>query len=269
MTFTDTDVQNIRRAFSRGAQDYQAYSAVQTKSAYQLIELFSQYSKKDMSGQTIADIGCGPAPLAHLLADKHGLLTAKRYLCLDLSHTMLRMAVDQSAKLEHSAIQADFHALPLKQNSCDIVVSNFALQWCFDWQLFVRDLMLVSKDKAIIAFALPLEKSFRTLNAQLNDFGLPMLNTLPSQESIIESFFEQKEFTMLDSRTFSVVRHFDSISAALHSIKKIGAGTRTSHGKQTIADYAAWKQLFKSTKSKKIFLNYECAAFVFQCRKDA
>ena len=73
----------------------------------------------------IADIGCGRGTTTHTLADR---FPGARILAIDLSAALLTASRNRTADLGNTAaVRADFHRLPLGDQTCDLIVAAFCL----------------------------------------------------------------------------------------------------------------------------------------------
>ncbi len=87
--------------------------------------MYKHISEEDISGKTIADIGCGHAPDMKMLLD----LGAERIIGVDPSVEMLKLARETNNKASVEYVQGDFDNIPLPDESVDLVFSKFSLQY--------------------------------------------------------------------------------------------------------------------------------------------
>src|ERR1700754_3929291 len=85
------DNRQIRRAFSRSAQGYEAAAALQREVESRLLESLDYL--EDRQAHTIVDLGCGPG---HPSAAMRKRWPKARVIALDLALPMLREARKQS-----------------------------------------------------------------------------------------------------------------------------------------------------------------------------
>jgi len=126
------DTRHIRRAFSRAARSYHNTAHLQHEIEARLLD--SLLYLDDRTPETILDLGCGPGTAAQAM---HQRWPKARVLALDFSLDMLRQLPHKPRSLftrrpAISRICADARALPLAENSVDVLFSNLCLQWLDD-----------------------------------------------------------------------------------------------------------------------------------------
>jgi len=134
------DSRHIRRAFSRAAHQYDAAAALQREVASRLAESLDYYddpARANPPPQVVLDLGCGPG---HMSAALQRRWPKAQVIALDLALGMLHEArhnagarrglLDFARRAQ--PVCADARALPLRENSVDILFSNLCLQWVED-----------------------------------------------------------------------------------------------------------------------------------------
>jgi malonyl-CoA O-methyltransferase len=134
MTTPLFDTRHIRHAFSRAAGSYDAAAALQHEVEARLLESLDYL--EDREPQTVLDLGCGPGRAAAAMRQRW---PRARVLALDLALPMLHAAKPTSGKPFRwslrkpvDSICADARALPLADNTVDVLFSNLCLQWVED-----------------------------------------------------------------------------------------------------------------------------------------
>ena len=134
MTTPLFDTRHIRHAFSRAAGSYDAAAALQHEVEARLLESLDYL--EDREPQTVLDLGCGPGRAAAAMRQRW---PRARVLALDLALPMLHAAKLASGKPSRwslrkpvESICADARALPLADNTVDVLFSNLCLQWVED-----------------------------------------------------------------------------------------------------------------------------------------
>jgi malonyl-CoA O-methyltransferase len=118
-----TQKTQVRRAFSRSADSYDATATVQREIAGRLLSALPPVSKP----QRTLDAGCGTG---------HGLTLLKQrwpeseLLALDFALPMLAKVQGDDAGLHVQRCCADVEAMPFAAASFDLIWSNLTLQWC-------------------------------------------------------------------------------------------------------------------------------------------
>ena len=133
---TTFDTRQVRRAFSRAAPGYDAAAALQREVEARLLESLEFYPVKHgdkQPPQRVLDLGSGPGRAAEAM---HRRWPKAQVLALDLALPMLRQARGRDGwhplRRGVDRVCADARALPLAENSLDVLFSNLCLQWVED-----------------------------------------------------------------------------------------------------------------------------------------
>ncbi len=130
------DTRQVRRAFSRAAPGYDAAAALQREVEARLLESLEFYPVKHgdkQPPQRVLDLGSGPGRAAAAMRRRW---PKAQVLALDLALPMLRQDRGrdgwQPLRRGVDRVCADARALPLAENSLDVLFSNLCLQWVED-----------------------------------------------------------------------------------------------------------------------------------------
>lgn len=130
------DPAQIRRAFSRASSTYAGVAALQREVEGHLLESLEYLD--DRVPEVVLDVGSGPA---HAALAMRARWPRARIVALDLALPMLRQAPVRTARgvLDRLGLQrpldrvcADLRALPMADNSVDVLFCNLCLQWVED-----------------------------------------------------------------------------------------------------------------------------------------
>jgi len=122
------DPPHVRRAFSRAASRYDAAAALQREVTKRLLESLDYLGERQP--QVVLDIGSGTG---HASATMKKRWPKAQVIALDLAEPMLREAKKQAGWWKPFArVCADAQALPLQDQSVDLIYSNLCLQWVDD-----------------------------------------------------------------------------------------------------------------------------------------
>lgn len=134
MNESDTlDKRAIRRSFERAAQTYDAAAVLQREIGDRMLE---RLDIMRLQPATLLDLGSGTGEGTRLLRQRY---PESDVIALDLALTMLQQGrakmTSWKDRLPWSKpavrhVCADADALPLKNNSLDMIWSNVTLQWC-------------------------------------------------------------------------------------------------------------------------------------------
>lgn len=134
------DHRQVRRAFSRAASGYDDAAELQREVGSRLLESLAYFEdrsgQRDRVPQVVLDVGCGPG---HAAASMQQRWPKAQVVALDLALPMLqrtRANTGPSGWLDFGRhpmpVCADARALPLRDNSVDVLFSNLCLQWVED-----------------------------------------------------------------------------------------------------------------------------------------
>jgi malonyl-CoA O-methyltransferase len=141
------DTRQVRRAFSRAASGYDVAARLQHRVEARLLEMLDYRDDPALRNAppgVVVDLGCGPGRAAATMQRRW---PKAQVLALDLALPMLREARTASKRgiplltvewlsnpfaRRPQPVCADARALPLAENSVDVLFSNLCLQWVED-----------------------------------------------------------------------------------------------------------------------------------------
>lgn len=126
---------HVARAFSAAAHSYDSVAVLQRQTADELLDRLDLIK---LTPATIVDLGAGTGRNLPLLQQRY---PQAKLVAIDIASPMLRFAKQQFQQYQglkrflpgqHKPlyISADAEALPLAENSVDLVYANLTLQWC-------------------------------------------------------------------------------------------------------------------------------------------
>lgn len=122
------DTRHIRRAFSRAAPSYDAAAALQREVQQRLMESLDYLEAR--TPQVVLDVGSGTGHATALMKKRW---PKAQVIALDVALPMLQQARRQAGWWKpFQRVAADAAALPLADNSVDVIFSNLCLQWVDD-----------------------------------------------------------------------------------------------------------------------------------------
>lgn len=158
------DKHAIAKSFGNAAASYDGAAGLQQRVGNVLLG-FVRESMQGESAPRVLDLGCGTGYVVSQLASECGMMFA-----LDIAEGMLCVA--KSGMLESGKttskihyICADAEAIPLMENSVDLVVSNFAIQWCPDKQVLFQEIARVLVPGGRFVFSMPGADTLHELKA--------------------------------------------------------------------------------------------------------
>jgi len=175
-----------RKSFNRAAKTYDSCSTLQDTISGNLIDRLKNIKLYPLD---ILDLGCGTGTNGLNLRKKY---KKSRIINYDFSENMLKEAcikqklfiLDKINPSPYSYICADIEAIPLEENSLDLVWSSSTLQWCNELELVFDQIKKILKPGGLFIFS---------------TFGT---NTLSELRNITENLFKEKRtstFTDMDN----------------------------------------------------------------------
>lgn len=125
----------IARFFNQAACDEEHFPSSIDPRIYHVKLVLSHLG--DVSGKTVADVGCGKGRFARIVAERN---PGARVVALDLAEAMLR-----SADPGLSRVAASMTALPLATASCDGAYATESLEHAIDIEAAVAELCRIVK----------------------------------------------------------------------------------------------------------------------------
>lgn len=145
--------QRVAAAFGAAAQSYDDVAVLQRQTADELLERLALIK---IQPQTVVDLGAGTGRNLRLLKQRY---PAANILAVDIAPAMLQQA---RSRMRHGIkrflpdkslhyLAGDAEALPLADNSVDLLYANLALQWC-DLTASFNEIQRVLKPGGLLMF---------------------------------------------------------------------------------------------------------------------
>ena len=218
----------VRRAFGRAAQSYDAAASIQ-RQACQL--LAARLDAVDGAPRVVLDAGCGTGYGVRLLAARW---PQARLLALDIAAPMLRQVSDGVA----ARVQADVHHLPLADACVDVYWSCLTLQWC-DLARALAEARRVLRPGGWLVVATLGQETFAELReafAAADSFAhtLAFADPAPAvaQAGFAEAHIARQRLTA----------HYPDLTTLLHAIRRTGANQLGSARRRTLLGRQAWQR---------------------------
>ena len=221
----------MRRAFSRGAAEYDAHAIVQRRAIDRLLELALPALSVP---RRVLDVGAGTGALLARLA---GVFPGARLAGVDLAVGMARAAQRRSARdTAHGLEQARFtvgdaDGLPFKGGAFDLVLSSSTLQWLPRLEPALAEAHRVLAPGGVVAIAL-------FGGATLHELHSAWREALPAgAPDRCHRFHGERDVAaalasaglLADALTSErIVEHHAHPLALLNALKRIGAGNASA-----------------------------------------
>ena len=240
----EIDKRQVRRAFSRAAQDYDAAAVLQREVCTRMLERL-EYMKLQPS--RVLDVGSGTGWGTRQLGERY---PKAEITALDIAIGMLQVARGTSgwwkklfAGKRESFLCADVEALPLAANSVDMMWSNLALQWCNDLPATFVELQRVLKVEGLLIFSSfgvdtlhELRKAFHDVDGynHLNRFAdLHDVGDMLVAAGFTDPVMEMERITLT----------YDDVRAVMQDLKSIGAHNATAGRASGLMGKATWRRV--------------------------
>ena len=240
----EIDKKQVRRAFSRAAQDYDAAAVLQREVCMRMLERLDCIK---LQPARVLDIGSGTGWGTRQLGERYPKADVT---ALDIAIGMLQHARGTSSwwkKLfegkRESFVCADVEALPVASVSVDMVWSNLALQWCNDLPATFVELQRVLKSEGLLMFS---------------SFGVETLKELRIAFADVDGYSHVNRFAdmhdigdMLVAAGFAdpvmemecITLTYDDVRAVMQDLKSIGAHNATAGRAAGMMGKANWQRV--------------------------
>ncbi len=251
--FANFDKKKLKLNFEHSAQNYEKDAPIQRLAASKLCKIAAPFIQEKLSmTPRVLDLGSGTGFIASNL-DKN----------LEIFESDLAFEMLQQNRLQNSTkIQADFENLPFKNNSFDILISSFSLQWLSDFDKNFAQFFALLKPKGILIFCLPTDGSLSELKSA-NVFNF---NPLPKIADLKTSL-KKVGFSKISFETEVIKQSFENGVEALKSLKKIGANYSEKNGKiitkSILAQFNNFCLKNFGTRTRKIETSWAVSYFIF------
>lgn len=252
--FTDSDSsykQKVASSFSRAACSYDEYARFQEQVLAQLMTRFEA-----QSSERWLDLGTGTGRALQAMQESQPAL---ELVALDLSFSMLRQAQQRAHGV--GFVCADAEALPFGNDTFDGVFSSLAIQWCLNPTRLFQELSRVLKDRGQVVVSTLLAGSMPELGYAWQQVdGHSHHNHYPELEAVLQPC-RDAGFTVQQAQQRTMTVYFDSVKAAVYSLKKVGASLVTDDsGVSSPSKWKAFEAAYaKQATEQGIPLSYEVA----------
>jgi malonyl-CoA O-methyltransferase len=221
------DHRQVRRAFSRAAHGYDQAAALQREVGARLIETLDYL--EDRVPQVVVDVGCGPGHAAVAMQKRW---PKAHVIALDLALPMLQEERNNAGgwrpaflpfPRRPSPVCADARALPLRDNSVDVLFSNLCLQWVEDLPaVFAGFRRVLKPDGLLLVSTFGPDTLFELRGAFSEADDAPHVSLFPSigqfGDALIAAGFKNP---VLDRDEFTL--HHDDLGGLMRELRTLGA----------------------------------------------
>ena len=259
----------IADSFSRSAHRYDQAAIIQQQAGNDLLGVMKNTLQPDLHQvNTIADIGCGTGYFAQTLIDAYH---PKKYIGIDISEGMLTVAEKNNQNaMNMQWLCSDAENLSLENASVDLIYANFSLQWCENLSALMNSFRRVLAPNGYCCFTSLGKNTLSELRGSWESVDqLAHVNQFYSSTQW-KTAIEQEGLDIIHHQQAIAIQYFDSVIAAVKSLKDIGANVVTAEhrqgltGKQRFAEFVRTYEAYRAPKG--IPVSYEVDSWIIQKR---
>ncbi|QOC22899.1 methyltransferase domain-containing protein [Wenzhouxiangella sp. AB-CW3] len=223
------DHRHIRRHFDEVAGQYDRHAAVAAETAARLIERLDGLR---FNPARILDLGCGTGQAARQL---HRRYPDAPVLAIDASRGMLNRARRQRGRWRRrfELLAGDAAALPLSDDSIDLVFCSLVLEWCRDPEKVLSELRRILRPGGLMLIATTGPDTHRELKALMTNnpqalAGSHVIHAMRLGDLLVRTGF-QEPVVDSDWLTTTHISRQGLINDLHHSGTRLVSGTAADH----------------------------------------
>lgn len=241
------DKRQMRSAFSRAAAGYDAAAVLQREVCTRMLERLDYIKLKPAS---VLDAGSGTGWGTRQLAARY---PGAQMVALDIAIGMLQTAQGHASWWQKlfgtsgtASLCGDVEALPLADQSMDMVWSNLALQWCNDLPATFVELNRVLKADGLLMFSTLGPDTLKELRAafhgvdrhnHVNRFAdMHDIGDMLTHGGFADPVMDMEHLTLT----------YEDVRGVLHDLKAIGAHNATAGRGQGLMGKQAWARVVEN-----------------------
>ena len=208
------DKRQVAASFSRAAESYDSVAALQRAVGHELLARLPDSSKP----ARWLDLGCGTGYFSRALGKR---FPASQGLALDIAEGMLQHARPLGGAQHFVA--GDAERLPLRDESCDLLFSSLALQWCSDFTAVLSEARRVLRPGGVMAFSSLCVGTLQELRDSWQAVdGFVHVNRFRRFEDY-QGLCAASGLQVLSLQTLPQVLHYPDLRSLTHELKALGA----------------------------------------------
>lgn len=232
------DKQAARRAFERAAASYDQAAVLQREIGTRMLERLDYVR---LAPKTVLDLGCGTGHGLDALARRW---RRARLLALDIAEAMLQRTRRRGTWLNRpKPVCADLEALPLANDSVDLIVSNATLQWATDLAGAFAEMRRVLRPDGLLMFTtfgpdtlIELRRAWAAADGGAHPHVSPFLDMHDIGDALVRAGFadpvmDAERITM----TYATVRELMRDLKAIGGRNALQARSRALTGRATLS----------------------------------
>lgn len=208
------DKRQVAASFSRAAASYDSVAQLQRDVGHALLERLPP----GLQPARWVDLGSGTGYFSRALAQR---FEGAPGLAVDIAEGMLGHARREGGATWH--IAGDAERLPLRSESCELIFSSLAVQWCADFTAVLAEASRTLRPGGVLAFASlctgtlhELRESWRAVD------GLVHVNRFRTLQDY-QRLCAASALQVLDLQAVPHVLHYPDVRSLTHELKALGA----------------------------------------------
>lgn len=246
----EIDKKAVRRAFSKAALQYDAEAVMQREVCTRMLERLD-FIKHNPA--LVLDVGSGTGWGTRQLGERY---PEAQMIALDIAMGMLQTARGTTGwwrKLFAGNVPrhvcADVEALPLAQQTIDMVWSNLALQWCNDLPATFVELQRVMKADGLLMFSTFGPDTLKELRIAFNGVdGYNHLNRFTDMHDIGDMLLAAGFAEPVMDMEYITLTYKD-VKSVMQDLRNIGAQNATSGRGTGMMGKNAWNSILQNYES--------------------
>jgi malonyl-CoA O-methyltransferase len=208
------DKRQVAASFSRAAASYDSVAELQRAVGSELLSRLPG----DFSPGRWLDMGCGTGYFSRVLGQ---IFPESEGLALDIAEGMLNHARPLGGAAHF--IAGDAERLPLQAQSCELIFSSLAVQWCADFASVLSEAHRVLKPGGVLAFASLCVGTLYELRDSWSEVdGMVHVNRF-RQFSAYQQLCAASGLRVVSLETRPHVLHYPDVRSLTHELKALGA----------------------------------------------
>ncbi|WP_347902369.1 malonyl-ACP O-methyltransferase BioC [Pseudomonas purpurea] len=208
------DKRQVAASFSRAAASYDSVAELQRAVGGELLSRLPAGS----APSRWLDLGCGTGYFSRVLGER---FSTSEGLALDIAEGMLNHARPQGGATHFVA--GDAERLPLQAQSCDLIFSSLAVQWCADFASVLSEAQRVLKPGGVLAFAsLCVGTLYELRDSWCQVDGLVHVNRF-REFGAYEQLCADSGLKVISLENAPHVLHYPDVRSLTHELKALGA----------------------------------------------
>lgn len=242
--FFALDKQKLLNNFNMAAAEYDSVSVLQKYTGKELID---RLQVMRLEPEIIVDLGAGVGNLSRELSNTY---KKARVIQLDIAETMLRVSREKTVKRQ-SYLCADAEALPIKEQSVDLVFSNLMLQWAPSLRTVLSGIVKSLKPGGVFIFATlgpdtlnELRESWAAADDSVH------INTFLDMHDIGEAVLAEGFNEPVIERD-NIIINYEAVEILMKDLKSLGASNINSERRKTLTGKERLNKMYKEYEKKR------------------